>query len=277
MAIRPFDWTDMLGQHQVIAIHAPILAWTRDYHATALFEELVWRWNDAGRQTFSVTDPDLAEKLFLTIDQVRGARARLVSLGALATERRGIPARLIYTMHLDVAKTGIDAAQPDDSPEHVRAQARTGAGSGPDSDGVNPEHSIDTECLQNKDTATAYSPVVNDTTGLRPPVSTNGTGPAPAKTRTRRKATARTPLQLGQGSTIYRDVVKLTPNATQRVMLDAAFDKHGARHMVDALERWLAKGWSPKNVPGMVDFMDGGDKGRRADANAEAFWASVQW
>lgn len=49
MDTRAFDWTGLLGQHRVIVIHTPILEWAGDYHAAALFEELVWRWGQAGR------------------------------------------------------------------------------------------------------------------------------------------------------------------------------------------------------------------------------------
>lgn len=94
---REFDWTDFLGQHRTIAIHTPILVWAGDYHAAALFEELVWRWNIADREAFKVSDSELMEKLYMTRGALRGARARLVELGAVSTVVKGSPPTLHYT------------------------------------------------------------------------------------------------------------------------------------------------------------------------------------
>lgn len=103
-----------------------------------------------------------------------------------------------------------------------------------------------------------------------------GDEPPSARSKPRRKDAPRTPISLGQGSTIYRDVVHLTPNAAQRELLDAAFERHGERHMRDSLARWLAHGWNPRNVLGMVDHMDGGgDRARAAEARDAKLLAAV--
>lgn len=98
-------WAWMLGQHQSIAVHKPILLWVKDYHATALLEELVWRWLESGRSEFCVTDQELGEKLCMTRRVVQTARGKLMKLGCVKTNSRGVPPKLHYTMLLDVVSS----------------------------------------------------------------------------------------------------------------------------------------------------------------------------
>lgn len=129
MTTRTFDWTDLLGQHRVIAIHTPILAWAGDYHAAALFEELVWRWNATGRQSFTAPDADLMAKLYMTRGALRGARARLVELGAIETVKRGIPPMLHYTVNPGAVTTSVESTSvrnsPNDDAESAQREAET--------------------------------------------------------------------------------------------------------------------------------------------------------
>ncbi len=125
---------------------------------------------------------------------------------------------------------------------------------------------------------TDLAPTIKEKTTAKTTAETTKSkeGAATPPTADRRPTQPRPPRALGQGSTIYRDMVKLTPNAHQRALLDAAFERHGERHMRDSMARWLAHGWNPRNVPGMVDHMDGGDKARATEARDAAFWASVR-
>lgn len=144
-----FDWTAFLGQHRSIAIHIPILEWTKDYHATALFEELVWRWNAAGRETFTATDADLMAKLYLTRGNLRGARARLVELGVLETVKRGMPPVLHYTLNLEVAQAALESTLVQNSPNVGRKSTQRRAKIA--------STSI-SECIQSKDQSNQDSP-----------------------------------------------------------------------------------------------------------------------
>jgi hypothetical protein len=128
---RPFDWTDFLGQHRTIAIHTPILAWAGDYHAAALFEELVWRWNSNDRQSFTAPDAELMAKLYMTRGALRGARARLAELGAVETVKRGIPPVLHYTVKTKAVTAPVESTLVRNSPKLVSDSAQREANSEP--------------------------------------------------------------------------------------------------------------------------------------------------
>lgn len=80
----------------------------------------------------------------------------------------------------------------------------------------------------------------------------NGTG----KPKSRRSSAPRIPL--GPGSLVYRDVIRYTPNHAQRELLDAAHAAHGEAAMRAVMVAWMAHGYSPKNVAGMVDAINAG-------------------
>lgn len=75
---------------------------------------------------------------------------------------------------------------------------------------------------------------------------------------------------LGPGAVVYRDVVHLTPNHVQRVTLDDALAAHGEARMRAVLADWLGRGYSPKNVTGMVDAMAHGLNGYARNGNGRA-------
>jgi hypothetical protein len=51
---------------------------------------------------------------------------------------------------------------------------------------------------------------------------------------------------------LYRDIIHLTPNATQRKVM-AQGDITDLAKWQGVLENWLAHSWNPRNVPGMID------------------------
>lgn len=284
MSGEPFDWSDLLGQHRTIAIHAPIVQWTGDYHAAALFEELVWRWKAAGERSFTVLDAALMEKLCLTIRNLRTARARLIELGAIATERRGAPRVLHYSVDLtrverslsstlvtkrhqrrlrnvtnvddetastSILQNGLTELRPEygltpTSKDDVGATGANDAPVGAPGDARSTGPAVDPQPEPEPEPKPAPAPEP-----APEPEPERAPKPAP-KRRAKRQHADRVPL--GPGSEIYRDVVHLTPNSAQRPLLDEAYATLGESDLRFYLTRWLAHGWSPKNVPGMVDF-----------------------
>ncbi len=60
----------------------------------------------------------------------------------------------------------------------------------------------------------------------------------------------------------YRDLARLTPNAQQRSLLH--HQVHDLTRWRSTLEHWLAHGWNPRNLPGMLElYSRGGPEGCR--------------
>lgn len=265
---RAFDWTGLLGQHRVIVIHTPILEWAGDYHAAALFEELVWRWGQAGRADFTVTDADLMAKLYMTRGALRGARARLAELGAVETVKRGMPPVLHYTVKPEAFRAPVEPTLVRNSPNDDAEFAQRMVENEPTSI----LHS-DSEYKQSKGFDTSKDDVSRPApNGVHPyPSPMANASPAngipdhdamPSVRETpRRRAKERRPPALGPGAILYRDVVHLTPNHVQRPGLDAALERHGEATMRQTIVAWLARGYNPRNVAGMIDAMASGLNG----------------
>ena len=61
---------------------------------------------------------------------------------------------------------------------------------------------------------------------------------------------------------IFRDLARLTPNAQQRGLLHRQV--HDLPLWRYTLEHWLAHGWNPRNMPGMLElYSRGGPEGCR--------------
>jgi hypothetical protein len=163
-----FDTLSLIGD-RVIA-YRPILramGISSTVNGTLLASQLLYLYQQAGRQPFAVTDLELAAQTGLTVDEVRSARADLVErLGAASYfryERKGMPSRGWYDVDADrinsstaygnCAETNQNAPDPSicqfgPEAEHDRATARTCVGHSPNMIGPEPEASISKNPLE---------------------------------------------------------------------------------------------------------------------------------
>lgn len=98
-------WTSMFGRGRFIGAHIPTLEWLGNFPAAVLLEELIYRFDCAGRQPFTFPDDQLAGHLYLSVSALKEARKQLVERGAVTTERAGMPAKLHYYINLEAVQS----------------------------------------------------------------------------------------------------------------------------------------------------------------------------
>ena len=65
---------------------------------------------------------------------------------------------------------------------------------------------------------------------------------------------------------LYRSITRISPNPAQRAGIAAAVSDLGLWHAT--IEHWLAHGWNPRNLPGLLDlYSRGGPSGCRFCSN----------
>ena len=113
---------------------------------TLLASQLLWEYQQAGRNEFSLTDAQLSERTAMTIDEVRIARNDVLRCGFFTYARRGMPAVGHYQVEAakinDLLGKPLAPQQSGPEPEQVRVTARTSSGNHPNKFGPEPEQSI---------------------------------------------------------------------------------------------------------------------------------------
>jgi hypothetical protein len=93
------------------------------------------------------------------------------------------------------------------------------------------------------------------------PLPSGGVPPAPSRPQKRvSPPKTETPaLNMDDPAVVlYRDIIHLTPNATQRKVM-AQGEITDLAKWQGVLENWLAHSWNPRNVPGMLDSYHSGN------------------
>lgn len=102
-----------------IAYHPVYRTITGSTTAGILLSQLMYWWDKMDGNEFYKTDAELIEETAMTIDEIKGAKARLKSFEFVSITRKGVPAKTYYSIDLDgliqaIAQTGTgDSHQPD--------------------------------------------------------------------------------------------------------------------------------------------------------------------
>ena len=96
------DLAALAGQENVVIIRRPFVEWLGNIPDALLIDQILYWQNRAGAgEWWHLSDEEMGERLLLSKKAIAPSRDRLVSLGFIRTERKGLPYRTFYLADLD--------------------------------------------------------------------------------------------------------------------------------------------------------------------------------
>lgn len=208
----------------------------RSVPGVLLASQLLWLYQQAGRQEFSASDLELSAQTALTVDEVRSARRDLRRQGVINSVVRGVPP----TNHYDVDRERLAelmgrtqaGSQFGPPPDSIRASTRFNSGQDPIQFGPSPDLTLCKDLVEELDplvfpreqvAAAEPAQAPDKVTPADPPPDTQPQD-SPAATRSRRKPSAKP--QAYQPSP---DAIPAPLAGVERELLDFWAEKGGRR------------------------------------------------